>query len=255
MHATWWPMTFQDRWTDDVAGVRMHHLEAGPAGAPVVVLVHGAAVSSRHMAPAAEVMADRFRVLVPDLPGHGVSGTPRPVLDVQGHARALGTWLDRISLTRVAMLGNSYGCQIITAFALQHPDRLRCAVLQGPTLDPAAGGTLRQIGRWLVNSVREGTTQPSETFRQWGQAGPRVFVLTLASMFRDRIDERLPEVAAPTLVVSGDRDAITPPRWVREAAGMLPDGQHAIVPGATHTMTVADPEALAALACPFLASA
>lgn len=244
-------MELQEDWTD-VDGVRWHYLEGGARDAPVVVLVHGAAVSSRHMAPAAVLLAENFRVIVPDLPGHGRSGSPSSVLDVQENANALMGWLDRLGHGRVAMLGNSYGCQIITALAASRPERLWGAVLQGPTLDPAAGGGLRQIGRWLRNTVREGTTQPSETVRQWKQAGLRVFTLTLASMFRDRIEERLGEMTVPTLVVSGDRDPITPPRWVREAAGRLPRGEYAVVAGATHTMTVADPDALAEVVTPFL---
>jgi 2-hydroxy-6-oxonona-2,4-dienedioate hydrolase len=238
----------------DVDGVCWYHLEGGPPDAPVVVLVHGAAVSSRHMAPVAEVLAGGFRVLIPDLIGHGRSDDPASVLGVEAHATALAGWLDRLGHRRIAMLGNSYGCQIITAFAVARPDRLVAAVLQGPTPDPAAG-TAAQVGRWVLNTVREGTTQPSETFRQWSQAGPRVFPLTTASMLHDRIAARLGDVRVPTLVVSGDRDPITPPRWAREAAALLPRGEHCIVPDATHTMTVADPDALAEVAGPFLSHA
>lgn len=245
------PVELASRWAD-VLGLRLHVRVGGPGDAPPVVLVHGAAVSGRHVEPIAVELARRFRVVVPDLPGHGRSEDPPRVLDLDGHADAVAGVVEAFDLGSVALLGNSYGCQIITALALRHPQVVSRAVLQGPTLDPAGGHGVRQFGRWLVNTVREGTTQPSETFRQWGQAGPRVFAGTLRSMFADRIERRLPEFDVPALVVCGTRDAVTPPRWGRDAARLLPRGRFVAVDGATHTMTVAHPEALADVVVPFL---
>lgn len=207
------------------------------------------------MEPLANALETRFHVVIPDLPGHGQSDDPPDVYGLDEHADAVASVIGQFCDGPVSLVGNSYGCQIITSLAIRHPHRVGRAVLQGPTLDPAAGHGVRQLTRWMVNTVREGTTQPSETFEQWGQAGLRVFVGTMRSMFRDRIEQRLPSVRCPTLVVCGTRDAVTPPDWGRRAAQMLPAGEFVAVPGATHTMPVAHPEQLADVVTPFLAEA
>lgn len=221
-------------------------------GAPTVVLVHGAAVSSRNMAPTAQALAPHCTVYAPDLPGHGLSDDPPRVLDVAGLADALAAWMDAVGLQRACLLGNSFGCQVITSFALRHPDRVDRLVLQGPTVDPQAPGFLRQCARWLVNGMREGATQPTVTFRDWYDAGLPGFVLTIRYMLRDRIEERLPLVDVPTLVVRGGRDPIVPQRWAEAATALLPNGRLVVVPGETHTMVFANPGALVRVVLPLL---
>lgn len=237
-----------------VDGLRLHArvwTGAAPAGRPPLVLVHGAAVSSLHMEPTGEVLADEFAVYAPDLPGHGRSDNPERVHDARGLAGALAGWIERNELGRVHLLGNSFGCQIIAELAVARPELVDRAVLQGPTTDPDGHG-LRQLWRWGINFWREGATQPQVTFRQWAQAGPRVFARTLYSMDRHRIEELLPRVDAPTLVVRGSRDPIIPPSWAEEATRLLPRGQLAVIPDETHTIVVSAPEALADAVLPFL---
>lgn len=238
-----------------VNGLPMHMrvaLDLAPSGAPTVVLVHGAAVSSRNMAPTARALAPHCRVYAPDLPGHGSSADPPEVLDAAGLADALASWMDAVGLERACLLGNSFGCQIITAFALRHRERVERIVLQGPTVDRHARRFVHQFARWLVNAVREGATQPDVTFRDWRDAGLRGFVGTLRYMFTDRIEERLPFVAVPALVVRGARDPIVPQRWAEEVTAALPQARLAVVPGETHTMVFANPAALVGVALPFL---
>jgi hypothetical protein len=55
----------------------------------------------------------------------------------------------------------------------------------------------------MLNLWREGATQPQVTFKQWGQAGPRVFFMTIRYMGRDRIEDKLPHIETPVLVVRG----------------------------------------------------
>jgi pimeloyl-ACP methyl ester carboxylesterase len=241
---------------DRVAGVRIHTLVGGePAdGHRPVVLAHGAAVSSRHMAQLGEALAPHVRVLVPDYPGHGRSDSPGRVSDVAGIADFLAAWLATLGLHRVHLLGNSFGCQVIAELAARRPELVDRLVLQGPTVDPGAHG-IRQLWRWLVNTRREGSTQPRETFGQWGQAGPQVFWGTLRHMNEHRIEKTLPRVAAPTLVVRGSRDPIVPQPWADEAARLLPEGRLETIEGETHTIVLSAPEKLVDVTLPFLTEA
>lgn len=161
-----------------------------------------------------------------------------------GLAEHLGQWLRTLRLERVNLLGNSFGCQVIAELAARHPSRVGHVILQGPTVDPRAHG-LRQLGRWIVNARREGATQPQQTFRQWGEAGPRVFWRTLRFMDRHRIERVLPDVKVPATVVRGSRDPICPQPWAEEAVELLPDGRLVVIPGETHTIVLSAPTKLA----------
>jgi 2-hydroxy-6-oxonona-2,4-dienedioate hydrolase len=165
------------------------------------------------------------------LPATVAATIRRKVLDVCGHADALDRRMDAVGLDRAVFLGNSYGCQIIAELAVRHSERVERAIFQGPAVDPEARGFFRQLGRWLVNAVREGPTQPTENGRQWGPAGLRVFVMTLRDMHRDRIEDKLRQVAAPAMVVRGARDAIVPQAWAEQATRLLPRGRLMVVPG------------------------
>jgi 2-hydroxy-6-oxonona-2,4-dienedioate hydrolase len=223
---------------------------APPCRLPVV-LVHGAAVSSRHMAETAKALATHFPVYAPDFPGHGESENPPRVLDARGLAESTAAWIAATGITRAHLLGNSFGCQVIAELAVRHPDLVDRIVLQGPTVDPQAHGP-PQIARWFVNSLREGMTQPNATFGQWAKAGPRVFVRTLLFMDRHRIERALPHVQAPTLIIRGSRDPIIPQRWAEEATRMLPDGRLEVIEGETHTIVLSAPQRLVRVVVPFL---
>jgi pimeloyl-ACP methyl ester carboxylesterase len=66
------------------------------------------------------------------------SGDPGRVLDVIEHADHLADWLNAADLPSVAVLGNSFGCQVAVELAVCHPDRVAGLVLVDPTMDPSA---------------------------------------------------------------------------------------------------------------------
>jgi 2-hydroxy-6-oxonona-2,4-dienedioate hydrolase len=222
-------------WTR-AGGLRMHARvfgEAGPGGSSVI-LVHGLVVSGRYMVPAAEKLAQDRRVFVPDLPGFGGSDSPPRVLDVAGLSGALSAWMEGIRLERATLVGNSMGCQVIAELAAHQPERVERAVLQGPTMDPRRRGVLGQVGRFLLDVPREPPSLLPIEFRDLLSAGTRRAWRTFRYALRDRIEEKLPHVGAPTMVVSGSRDPIAPRRWAEEAARMLPRGRLCVIPGAAH---------------------
>jgi len=66
-------------------------------------------------------------------------------------------------------------------------------------------------------------------------------------MLRDRMENRLPKVIAPVLVVRGDRDPIVSESWAEQVARLAPQGRLIVVPGAAHTMNHYRVEQLAQL--------
>lgn len=196
-----------------------------------VVLLHGLAVSHRYLMPLAARLAGHHPVHVVDLPGFGLSGDPGTVLGVTEHADHLADWLEAVGLSPVAVLGNSFGCQVAVELAVRHPDHVRGLVLIGPTMDPAARTASRQIVRWLRDAAREDPLQLPILLRDVRDAGLRRVVGTLAHALRDPIEEKLPLVRVPVLVTRGSKEPIVPVAWAATAARLPPLGELAVVPG------------------------
>lgn len=140
-----------------------------------------------------------------------------------------------MGIESAALLGNSFGCQIAVEFAVRHPGRVLRLVLQGPTTDPRARGALPQIGRWLKNAGREPAGMGNIMLRDYWDAGFMQSLWTFELVVGDAIEEKLPLVRVPTLVLSGEKDPIAPPRWGEEVARLVPNGRHALIAEATHT--------------------
>ena len=136
--------------------------------------------------------------------------------------------------------------------AIHHPERVDRLVLIGPVTDPAARGLLRQGLRWQRNAPDEHLAVLPVMARDLLDIGPRRAAHLLRLMLRHPIEERLPLVAAPTLVVRGGRDRVVPQAWARRAAALLPDGHLAVLPGYAHLPHWSGALPLAALVREFL---
>jgi len=223
------------------------HVRRFGSGTPVV-LVHGLAVSGAYLVPLAHELADGFRVLVPDLPGYGRSPKPASALGPEELADAVAGLLD--GATHV--VGNSFGCEVAVQLAVLRPELVDRLVLIGPTTDPAARTPWDQIARFLVDAPREPLLQWWNVVRDTAVAGAPRVVRTFGHSLRHRMEDVLPLVQAPTLVLRGERDPIAPQRWAEEAARLLPEGEVAIVPLAAHVPHYSHPAETAAVVRRFL---
>ncbi len=227
-------------------------VDPAAAGSLPVVLVHGIGVASRFTVPIAEVLAPYHRVYAPDLPGFGKSGKPDRALNLVELTDALAHWTRAIELNRAAFFGNSFGCQIVADLALRYPELVERVVLQGPTIDPRGRQAWRQIARLLRNSRHEPLSHGLISAQEYPRCGFRRLAQTFRYALEDRIEENLPHVRVPALVVRGSKDPIVPQRWAEEAARLLPMGRLVVVPGAPHTLVYDAPLELARVVRPFL---
>ena len=228
-----------DLWLD-VAGARMHARVLGDG--PPVVLLHGYGVSGTYMLPLARRLAGDYRVLVPELPGQGKSE----------RVCQLAAWLDAAGLGRPAVVANSLGCQVVTELAVREPERLGPLVLVGPTVDPARRGGRRQLFAALRDSAREPLQLVAIAAADDLVVGMRRLVATARAALDDRIEERLPFVEQPTLVVRGGVDPFVSADWAERVASLLPDGRLEVVPGEPHAVHFTRPETVAGIVREFL---
>jgi pimeloyl-ACP methyl ester carboxylesterase len=204
------------------------------------------------MVPTARRLAPTFPVLAPDLPGFGLSGKPNRVLDVSELADALGAWMDAVGLPSAALVANSLGCQIVVDLAVRRPELVQALVLAAPTIDRHARNAGTQIARWLKDVPYERPSLAFVHLRDFALAGPHRSLQTFRFTLADRIEEKLPRVQAPTLVVRGERDPIVPQQWAEEVTRLLPHGRLVVIPRGPHCVNYSAPEAFARVVGEFL---
>src|SRR5687768_18623173 len=96
--------------------------ELGSPDAPVLVLIHGLGASGRALDRAVPLLAARFRVIVPDLPGFGDTGGKHTT--IEGMARAVLEALDADGVAGFVGAGPSLGGPVATALAAPAPGRV-----------------------------------------------------------------------------------------------------------------------------------
>jgi pimeloyl-ACP methyl ester carboxylesterase len=123
---------------------------------PPLVLLHGIMDSHRVWRRAAPLLAEHFRVLMPDLPGHGWSGRPDAPYTLPWHTAVLASWMDAIGVPRAHVCGHSFGGGIAQWMLLEQRtriDRLALVSTGGLGRQVAVGmrfAAFPVLGRWLT---------------------------------------------------------------------------------------------------------
>jgi pimeloyl-ACP methyl ester carboxylesterase len=160
----------------------------------------------------------------------------------------LAGWTDDAHVGPAVCIANSMGCQVAVEHAVRRPERVSALVLVGPTVDPRARTLVEQGVRLARDAVSEPPALIWTVATDYARSGPLRTVRWARRMLEHRIEDRLPLVAAPTLVVRGERDAIVPREWAQRVASLVPDGEFAEIPGAAHATHFTHPEEVRALA-------
>ncbi|TKR30465.1 alpha/beta hydrolase [Luteimonas gilva] len=119
--------------TTNIDGVDVFYREAGPADAPVLLLLHGFPASSHMFRDLMPRLAQRYRVVAPDYPGFGYSAAPprdRFAYTFDHYAQLLDVFAQRLGLTRYALYAMDYGAPVGFRLATAHPERVTAIVVQ-----------------------------------------------------------------------------------------------------------------------------
>ena len=116
-----------------VGEVEVFYREAGPADAPVILLLHGFPSSSHMFRDLIPELANRFRVIAPDLPGFGQTKAPprgQFTYSFDALADVVGAFVDAIGLSRYALYIFDYGAPVGLRLAMRHPERIAAIISQ-----------------------------------------------------------------------------------------------------------------------------
>lgn len=224
-----------------VDGYEVGVYEASAVDRPTIVMVHGVGTSHKYYRPFAKVMQGDFHIIALDLPGFGTTRESDEVLRVDQLADVVFSFLNKHGLEGCVLLGHSMGTQVVVELAKKYPESCSKVMLFAPTINEEDRGPLRQIWRLLQDSWREPFGLRAVVIKDYFLAGSTRMLKTFGSMLRDDMKGDIKQISAPTLVVSGSRDPISPSDWSKELSSLAPNGEFREVQGGTHVFHYSHP--------------
>jgi len=247
-----------------VNGEQLFYAEARAVNARLTMaLVHGA--GHNHLAwPASMRRMDDVNVYALDLPEHGKS-SGRGRDSVADYARVVYGFLDALGVERAVIAGHSMGGAIAQQFALSYPERAAGLILvaTGARLRVAPAildGMLKNYDATLdwVTRYAWGPDAPEELARlgraQLAEASPQVAANDYAACDAFDVIDRLGQIVAPTLVIGGTADQMTPLKYAMFLAEKIPGARLAMIESAGHMVMLEQPEQVARHVGEFLAA-
>jgi pimeloyl-ACP methyl ester carboxylesterase len=121
----------------DVEGMKLHYLTAGHG--PAVILIHGYTQTSRMWKPIIPLLAEKFTVIAPDLPGIGDSSIPADGLDMKTAAIRIHALAKSLHIEKARVVGHDIGLMVAYAYAAQFPGETEKLVVMDAFLPGVAG--------------------------------------------------------------------------------------------------------------------
>lgn len=210
-------------------------------GTAEVVLVQGIGVAD-YLLPGLGALGTWTRAHLLELPGYSGSGEPTHELSVEEFGAAVASWLAASGLDRVVLAGHSGGTQVAARAAAQDPAGVHAVVLASPSIDPrfrSLGGVLRA---WYRDNRREPPDLAAVHTPERQRAGMRRVVHAVRAHLADHLEDVVPHLRVPVLVLFGRDDLLCTEEWARHLCGVADDGRFADVPGA-HSFPFTHPDA------------
>lgn len=250
---------------DGMMGDRaLDHDDLGPRDGFPVILLHGFPLARGMWRHQAEALArDGFRVVLPDLPGHGRSASVDE-RSLATFAEAVLALADRLGLRRFALGGFSMGGYVAFEVVRRAPSRVAALMLVDTRAEPdseeaqagrhATAAKVRGQGagvlvdamlpKLLTERTRQEDPALADEVRRMILATPPEGAARALEAMAKREDQRvlLRELRVPTLVVVGEADALTPPSAAQVIADAVQGARLVVVPGAAHLTPMERPE-------------
>ena len=247
-----------------VGNVRLYYEEHG-AGEPLV-LVPGFGTGLWIWYRQIPALAEHFRVIAFDPRGVARSDKPDEPMTMRGYADDVAALLESLKVESAHVLGASFGGFVAQEFALAEPKRTRrlvlcCTSFGGPRHCPPAPETLQAIastkGLNTEERVRENlllafshafvSEQAEEVerviaLRAENDVPEYAYLRQLQAAIAFNAEERVANISAPTLVITGDADVIVPHENSLNLAAQIPAARLRVVEGGSHTFFIERPE-------------
>jgi pimeloyl-ACP methyl ester carboxylesterase len=256
-----------------VAGIRMHYLEwPGPAGAPVVLLLHGFLAHAHWWDFVAPWLAERYRVIAPDFSGMGDSDCRQQYSHAVFEQEVTGL-IDALGIAGCAVVGHSFGGRILLYACARQPQRIARAIVVdsrlGTPADPLRGfdeewrpkkryaDSAAILQRFLLKPVEPA---PAAALGHMGRHSIRKdpdgwvwkFDENVTRLYQGRkdlpgVDDTiaLRDLSTPVDFIYGEESKVVTPARAQQLRGCLPDVRTVTgLPSSHHHLPVSQPIAL-----------
>ena len=234
----------------------LDHRLSGPEGASVLVLSNSLGTTQELWARQLPALAERFRILTYDHPGHGASDLPEKRPTVESLTSSLVTLLDELGFERVSLCGVSLGGMVGMALALAAPERVdrlvltstsaylgprdawddRARVVRDEGMEAIADAV---VGRWFTPGfAREEPTVVARFRAMLAASPPEGYARCCEAIAAWDARERISAIAAPALVIAGAEDPATPLEHAQLIASGIPSARLRVVERAAHLTNV-----------------
>jgi 3-oxoadipate enol-lactonase len=248
-----------------INGIVLHHQVVGPSDAPVLVFNNSLGTDFRIWQEIAPAFANRFRIVLYDKRGHGLSDAPPAPYTIDDHTSDLFALLDHLRIESAALVGLSVGGMIAQHAAVREPRRVKALVLcctaakigspdiWNQRIDAVERGELEAIAdnilqRWFTPAFCETREEQLSGCRNMlVRMPPRGYAGTCAAIRDADLTLDAGRIAAPTLCIAGDQDGSTPADVVRNTAGLIPGARFEAIGECGHIPCIEQPEALIGL--------
>ena len=241
--------------TAAINGMEMYY-ELQGSGAPLLLL-HGFTGAGSNWQPFAGALAGEYRLIIPDLRGHGRSTNPSNQFTFRQSALDIFALLDSLGVERFKAIGMSAGGNTLLHMAIGQPDRISDMVLISAT--PYFPEQARNIMRRMTPDNR--TDEEWRLMREWHKHGDEQIraLWRQGNAFKDSYDDMnftpplLSTIKARTLIVHGDRDPLYPINIPLEMYAAIARSYLWIIPNGGHGPIFGDlAESFTATAAAFL---
>ena len=259
-----------------VHGDRVAYRDEGSGEA--ILLIHGMGGSSKTWSEVIPLLATKYRVIAPDLLGHGQSDKPRGDYSVGAFAVLLRDLLDELRVSRVTVVGHSLCGGVAMQFAHQHRQYCeRMVLISSGGFGGDVGRVLRLLSlpgseivlpmlasrpavaagnavRALAGSSHRFAARPALANRD----NRKAFLRTLRSVvdFRGQAVSAINRLCCsddlPALIISGDQDRVIPVEHARAAHATMPNSRLHVLTGVQHHPPTEAPQQVATLISEFL---
>jgi len=217
-------------------GIEMY-CETRGEGEPLILLHGGGGIGANWDLIFSEQPAG-YRLIVPDLRGHGQSTNPSPGFTFRQSALDVFALLDLLGIERCKAIGLSLGAKTLLHMATQQPSRIEAMVLvsAAPYFPEQARAIMRQF------SSEDRSEAEWQQMRQWHKHGDDQIraLWRMGNAFKDNYSDMnftppyLATISAHTLIVHGDRDPLYPVNLAMEMYEAIPGSYLWIIPNGGH---------------------
>ncbi|MCL5277465.1 MAG: alpha/beta hydrolase [Deltaproteobacteria bacterium] len=236
----------------DIRGCTIAYLDSPRRSGPALLFLHGAGSTGMAWQAQWDFFKPLAHVIIPDLPGHGGSSCGGRG-SIEDYAAAVADFIAVLCSGPAIVVGHSMGGAIAQTVALMHPEMVRGLVLIGTgarlrvagqifaTIEADYGQYLDLACGFSVSDTADQSVR-SALRKMLSKTGQSVAYNDFKACDGFDIMDRVASITARTLIISGDRDMMTPLKYAHYLHDRIPRSELHVVPGAGHMVMIEKPD-------------